>query len=55
MLLLSVPDSTDTLHLSGPVPNDMKSKTGKPTAFTMGQRYVASERLMVAKVTSDLA
>lgn len=54
VLLLSTPDSPETVHLSGPIPNDKKSKTGKPTAFTMGQRYVSSEALAIAKTTSDL-
>lgn len=54
VLLLSAPDSNDTLRLPGPIPNDLKSKTGKPTAFTMGQRYIASERLLAAKTTSEL-
>lgn len=54
MLLLSAPDAPETLRLVGPIPNDMRSKSGKPTAFTMGQRYVASERLQMAKATSEL-
>lgn len=54
VLLLSSPDSSDTLQLSGPIPNDKQSKSGKPTAFTMGQRYVSSEALKKAKTTSDL-
>lgn len=55
VLILSEPDSSDTLHLPDPIPNDLKSKSGKPAAFTMGQRYVSSEQLMKAKTTSDLA
>ena len=54
VLLLSAPDSPDTIRLPAPIPNDMKSKSGKPTAFTMGQRYIASERLITAKATSEL-
>lgn len=54
VLLLSAPDSPDTLRLPGPIPNNLKSQSGKPTAFTMGQRYIASERLLVAKTTGDL-
>ena len=42
VLFLSAPDSPDTLRLTEPVPNDLKSKSGNPTAFTMGQRYIAS-------------
>ena len=54
VMLLSAPDSTDTLKLEQPIPNDKKSKTGKPTAFTMGQRYVSSDTLLQARTTSDL-
>ncbi|PQO45594.1 hypothetical protein [Blastopirellula marina] len=54
VLLLSKPDSPETLTLDHPIPNDKRSKSGKPTAFTMGQRYVASEKLMTARTTSDL-
>jgi hypothetical protein len=54
VLLLSPPDSPDTIRLSGPIANDKRSKTGKPTAFTMGQRYVSSEALAKSKTTSDL-
>ena len=55
VLILSAPAAMDTLKLPRPIPNDMKSKTGKGTAFTMGQRYVSSEALMTATTTSDLA
>jgi hypothetical protein len=54
VLLLSSPDSPDTIKLAQPIPNDKRSKTGKPTAFTMGQRYVSSKALVTAKTTSDL-
>ena len=54
ILMLSAPDSPDTLRLGRPIPNDKLSQSGKTTAFTMGQRYVASERLKQAKTTSDL-
>lgn len=54
VVFLSPPDSGDTEKLDAPIPNDKKSKTGKPTAFTMGQRYVSLERLKTAKTTSDL-
>ncbi|KLU02313.1 TIORF34 protein [Rhodopirellula islandica] len=54
VMMLSAPDSPDTITLDQPIPNDKRSKSGKPTAFTMGQRYVPSERLLIAKVTSDL-
>lgn len=54
VFLLSAPDSPDTLKLSAPIPNDIKSQAGRRTAFTMGQRYVASSQLLLAKTTSDL-
>lgn len=54
VLLLSAPDSPDTIALASPIINDKLSKSGKPTAFTMGQRYVSSEALKSAKTTSDL-
>lgn len=54
VFLLSAPDSPETLTLPKPIPNDKKSKTGKGTAFTMGQRYVASAALLEAKTTTDL-
>lgn len=53
VLLLSAPDSPDTLRLPGPIPNDKKSN-GKPIAFTQSQRYITSERLPAAKTTADL-
>ena len=52
--LFYAPESPDTIRLDRPIPNDKRSKTGKPTAFTMGQRYVASETLLTARTTSDL-
>lgn len=54
VFLLSAPDSTDTLKLPRPIPNDKKSRTGKGTAFTMGQRYVSSAALIEANTTTDL-
>lgn len=54
VFLLSSPDDPKTMELKGPIPNDLESKTGQPTAFTMGQRYVAVEKLAKAKTTSDL-
>lgn len=54
VILLSSPESDETVKLSGPVLNDLTSKNGRPTAFTQGQRYVARDRLCNAKTTSDL-
>ena len=41
-IILSAPDSPDTLKLDKPIPNDKQSTSGKPTAFTMGQRTCVS-------------
>lgn len=54
VILLSPPDLPDTLKLDAPIPNDKRSKSGKPTAFTMGQRYVSSAALTRATTTSQL-
>jgi len=54
VVFLSPPESPDTLKLDHSIPNDLKSKAGKTTAFTQNQRYVPSERLRTAKTTSDL-
>lgn len=54
VVFLSAPDSPDTLNLGRTIPNDLKSESGKTTAFTQNQRYVSSERLKVAKTTSGL-
>jgi hypothetical protein len=54
VVLLSAPNAPETIKLSKPIPNDKKSKSGKGTAFTMGQRYVSLEALKSAKTTSDL-
>ena len=42
------------LKLEKPIINDLLSKNGQPTAFTMGQRYVLMEKLARARVTSEL-
>jgi hypothetical protein len=55
VFLLSAPDSPDTLRLPKGIQNDLKTRMGKNTAFTMGQRYVSSAALLAAKTTSDLA
>ncbi len=54
VFLLSAPDDPQTLRLDKPIINDLQSKTGQPTAFTMGQRYVSLERLKTARTTSEL-
>lgn len=40
VFFLSAPDSPETIQLSHDIRNDLRSRTGKPTAFTQGQRYV---------------
>jgi len=54
VVFLSAPDSPDTLNLGRTIPNDLKTDSGKTTAFTQNQRYVSSGRLKTAKTTSDL-
>ena len=54
VFLLSSPNSDSTIKLANPIPNDKKSKSGKPTAFTMGQCYATSESLQKAKSTSEV-
>ena len=54
VFLLSAPDSSDTIKLTAAIPNDNRDKSGKGTAFTMGQRYVAISDLITAKSTSEL-
>ena len=54
VMFLSAPDSSDTLVLEAPIPNNLTSNAGRTTAFTQNQRYVSLERLKVAKTTSDL-
>jgi hypothetical protein len=54
VIRLTPPDDKDTIRLSAPIPNDLKSKAGRPTAFTQSQRYVSLAKLKEAKTTSDL-
>lgn len=55
VILLSPPDSAKTLTIpNNGIQNDKKDRSGKTTAFTMGQRYVASSNLLTANRTSDL-
>jgi len=54
VFLLSSPDDPQTVRLDGPVLNDLRSASGRPTAFTQGQRYVRLDDLVKAKHTSDL-
>jgi hypothetical protein len=54
VMILSAPDSSDTLRLPEAIRNDKTSQTGKTTAFTMSQRYVSLEKLLRAKYTSEV-
>ena len=54
VVLLSSPDDLRTQQLDRPIPNDLKSRSGRGTAFTQYQRYVSLVSLKKAKTTSDL-
>jgi len=54
VFLLSAPDDPQTIHLENPILNDLRSATGRPNAFTQGQRYVRLADLVKAKHTSEL-
>lgn len=55
LFLLSSPSDLNTIKLSAPIPNNLVNEgTKKRRAFTQGQRYVASTRLLTARATSDL-
>ncbi len=54
VMFLSPPDSKDTINLGHPIENDLATESGRPIAFTQGQRYVALDQLRKAKTTSDL-
>lgn len=54
VFFLSPPNAPETITLPNPIPNDIVAKSGRPFAFTVGQRYLSSESLLTAKTTSDL-
>jgi hypothetical protein len=56
VFLLSPVDSSATVRLAQPVINDQVDRSGNPTAWTMGQRYVNLARLRApgTTLTSDL-
>jgi hypothetical protein len=54
VFLLSPPEDIRTVHLDGPILNDLRAASGRPTAFTQGQRYVRLTDLMKVKTTSQL-
>lgn len=54
VMLLSRPNDPRTLKLEGNIENDLTADSGRTTAFTQNQRYVAEERLRKARRTSEL-
>jgi hypothetical protein len=54
VILLTPPDAAETIRLQAPVVNDLTAETGRPIAFTQGQRYVSLPLLQSARTTSDL-
>ena len=57
VFLLSAVDAPETIHLDVAITNDTVAASGRPWAWTMGQRYVSLARLTApgVTVTSDLA
>lgn len=54
VMLLSPPDDSRTLKLEREIENDMTADSGRTTAFTQNQRYVAEKKLRKARTTSEL-
>lgn len=56
VFLLSGPEDPDTVRLAQPITNDTVAESGRPWAWTMGQRYVSLAGLTRpgVTVTSDL-
>ncbi len=54
VVFLTHPDDDRTVRLERPIENDLKSTTGRSTAFTQNQRYVSLTELKKAQRTSDL-
>jgi hypothetical protein len=56
VFLLSGPKDPDTVRLARPITNDTVAESGRPWAWTMGQRYVSLADLTRpgVTVTSDL-
>jgi hypothetical protein len=57
VFLLSGPEDPDTVRLARPIVNDTVAASGRPWAWTLGQRYVSLAELTRpgVTVTSDLA
>jgi hypothetical protein len=45
ILLLTRPDDLQTIKLARPIANDMTTESGKPWAWTLGQRYTRLDKL----------
>ena len=45
VFILSEPDDPETVRLEGTIANDTVAASGRPWAWTMGQRYVSLSRL----------
>jgi hypothetical protein len=54
VFLLSGPTDEQTVALDAPVANDTTDASGKPWAWTLGQRYTSLDKLTIAGHTSDL-
>jgi hypothetical protein len=54
VFLLSGPSDSETVTLEAPVANDTTDASGKPWAWTLGQRYTSLDKLTAAAHTSDL-
>jgi hypothetical protein len=55
VFFLSSPDAPETIQLKQDIQNDLKSYSGRPSAFTMGQRYVSLASLKKnPKTTTEL-
>jgi hypothetical protein len=57
VFLLSGPEDSDTVRLAQPITNDIVAESGRPWAWTMGQRYVSLAGLTRpgVTVTSELS
>jgi hypothetical protein len=51
---LTPSEDSHTVHLEKPIENDLRSASGRITAFTQNQRYVRLDQLKTAHKTSDL-
>jgi hypothetical protein len=54
VIFLTPPEDPRTIHLDTPIQNDLRSVTGRTTAFTQNQRYVSLGNLKKARRTSEL-